>query len=50
MLHSSSLGRTWVGKLPYLTADPMMLQEGKRAITCAVSDHGVKARGLGILG
>ena len=23
---------TWVGKLPYLTTDPMMLQEGKRAI------------------
>ena len=23
---------TWVGKLTYLTADPMMLQEGKRAI------------------
>ena len=37
---------TWVGKLAYLTTDPMTLQEGKRAITCAVSDHGVKARGL----
>ena len=24
---------TWVGKLAYLTADPMTLQEGKRAIT-----------------
>ena len=24
--------RTWVGKSAYLTADPMMLQEGKRAI------------------
>ena len=23
---------TWVGKLAYLIADPMMLQEGKRAI------------------
>ena len=23
---------TWVGKSAYLTADPMMLQEGKRAI------------------
>ena len=23
---------TWVGKLAYLTADPMMLQEGRRAI------------------
>ena len=48
MLHSSSLGAgTWVGKSAYLTADPMTLQEGKRAITHAISDHGVKARGLG---
>ena len=23
---------TWVGKSAYLTTDPMMLQEGKRAI------------------
>ena len=38
---------TWVGKLAYLTADPMMLQEGKRAIAHAVSDQGVKVRGLG---
>ena len=38
---------TWVGKLAYLTADPMTLQEGKRAITRAVTDHGVKARGPG---
>ena len=38
---------TWVGKLAYLTTDPMTLQEGKRAITCAVMDHRVKARGLG---
>ena len=38
---------TWVGKLAYLTANPMMLQEGKRAITQAVSDHRVKARGPG---
>ena len=38
---------TWVGKLAYLTADPMTLQEGKRAITCAILDHGVKARGPG---
>ena len=37
----------WVGKLAYLTADPMTLQEGKRAITQAVSDHRVKARGPG---
>ena len=37
----------WVGKSAYLTADPMTLQEGKRAIACAVLDHGVKARGPG---
>ena len=39
--------RTWVGKLAYLTTDPMTLQEGKRAIARAVLDHGVKARGPG---
>ena len=38
---------TWVGKPAYLSANPMMLQEGKRAITCAVSDQRVKARGPG---
>ena len=38
---------TWVGKSAFLTADPMTLQEGKRAITQAVSDHRVKARGPG---
>ena len=38
---------TWVGKSAYLTTNPMMLQEGKRAITQAVSDHRVKARGPG---
>ena len=37
----------WVGKLAYLTANPMTLQEGKRAITQVVSDHRVKARGPG---
>ena len=36
---------TWVGKLAYLTANPMTLQEGKRAIVHAVSDQGVKVRG-----
>ena len=36
---------TWVGKSAYLTADPMTIQEGKRAITQAVSDNRVKARG-----
>ena len=30
---------TWVGKSAYLTADPMTIQEGKRAIAQAVSDH-----------
>ena len=39
--------RTWVGKSAYLTVNPMTLQEGKRAITQAVSDHRVKARGPG---
>ena len=38
---------TWVGKSAYLTADPMMLQEGKRAIAHAISDQGVKVRGPG---
>ena len=37
----------WVGKSAYLTADPMTLQEGKKAIVHAVLDHGVKARGPG---
>ena len=34
-------------KTAYLTANPMMLQEGKRAITQAISDNRVKARGPG---
>ena len=38
---------TWVGKSAYLTANPMKFQEGKRAITRAVLDHRVKARGPG---
>ena len=38
---------TWVGRSAYLTANPMTLQEGQRAITHAVSDQGVNARGLG---
>ena len=37
----------WLGKLAYLTANPMTLQEGKKAIACTISDHGVKARGPG---
>ena len=36
---------TWVGKLVYLTANPMTIQEGKRAIAQAVSDNRAKARG-----
>ena len=38
---------TWVGKLAYLTTDPMTIQEGKRAIAQAVLDNRVKARGPG---
>ena len=36
-----------VGKLAYLTAIPMTIQEGKRAIAQAISDNRVKARGPG---
>ena len=36
---------TWVGKLAYLTADPMTIHEGRRAIAQAISDNRVKARG-----
>ena len=35
----------WVGKLAYLTADPVTIQEGRRAIAQAVSENRVKARG-----
>ena len=38
---------TWVGKSAYLTADPMTVQEGRRAIAQATSDHQVKVRGSG---
>ena len=38
---------TWVGKLAYLTANPMTIQEGRRAIAQAISDNRVKARGPG---
>ena len=34
----------WVGKSAYLTANPVTLQEGRRAIAQAVSDNRVKAR------
>ena len=37
----------WVGKLAYLTANPMTVQEGRRAIAQAVLDNRVKARGPG---
>ena len=37
----------WVGKSAYLTADPVIIQEDKRAIAQAVSDNRVKARGPG---
>ena len=30
---------TWVGKLAYIAADPMTIQEGRRAIAQAISDH-----------
>ena len=36
---------TLVGKLAYLTANPMTIQEGKRAIAQAVLDNRVKTRG-----
>ena len=38
---------TWVGKSAYLTADPMTIQEGKKAIAQAVLENRVKARGPG---
>ena len=38
---------TWLGKLAYLTANPMTVQEGRRAIAQAISDNRVKARGPG---
>ena len=38
---------TWVGKSAYLTANPMTIHDGKRAIAQAVSDNRVKARGPG---
>ena len=37
----------WVGKLAYLTADPMTIQEGKRANAQAVSDNRAKVSGPG---
>ena len=37
----------WVGKLAYLTADPMTIPEGRRAIGQAILDNRVKVRGPG---
>ena len=39
---------TWVGKLAYLAADPITIQEGRWGITQAVTDHWVKVRGQDI--
>ena len=38
---------TCVGKMAYLAADPMTIQEGRRAIAQAITDCSVKARGPG---
>ena len=38
---------TWVGKLAYLAADHMTIQEGRWAIAQAITDHQVKVRGPG---
>ena len=38
---------TWVGKLAYLTANPMTIQEGRKTIAQTVLDNRVKARGPG---
>ena len=38
---------TWVGKAAYLTADPVTIHKGRRAIAQAVSDNRVKLRGPG---
>ena len=37
----------WVGKSAHLSANPMTIPKGKRAIAQVVSDNRVKARGLG---
>ena len=38
---------TWVGKSAYLTADPMTIQKGRRAIAQAILENRVKVRGPG---
>ena len=35
----------WVGKLAYLTTNPLTIQEGRRAIAQSILDNRVKARG-----
>ena len=35
---------TWVGKSAYFTANPMTIQEGRRAIAQAILDNRVKTR------
>ena len=37
----------WMEKSAYLTADPMTIQEGRRAIAQAILDNRVKVRGPG---
>ena len=37
----------WVGKSAYITANPLTIQEGKRAIAQAVLDNRVKVSGPG---
>ena len=39
----------WIGKLAYLAADPMTIQEGQWAIAQAITDCHMKVRGLGHL-
>ena len=40
MLHSYSQEQVHgIGKLAYLTTDPMIIQEGKRDIAQAIMDH-----------
>ena len=36
----------WMGILAYLTANPITIHEGRRAIAQAILDNRVKARGL----
>ena len=38
---------TWIGKSAYLAADPLPIREGQQAITQAVTECQIEARGLG---